>query len=232
MKHLFPRSPGFTLVEILVVISIITILAGLTLATMGSANTIASRNRAKAEINGLSVALESYKIDNGDYPRSSDYPTLLDKAADGLNAATLTDSSGAVISGATASGIYAKPSLALYEALSGDTDLLGTPGDVIPGSTTTPQERYKAYYTFKPGMLFPRVAAGTARTASNKVQALVDPFRNTYGYSTIGSSALPQPGGYNPTFDLWSTADPDKKGQTVSPDKTASSLAKTWITNW
>jgi len=65
-----PRgSHGFTLIELLVVITVIAILAALVLQTAGYVQKKAARSRAEAEIAALAAALESYKSDNGDYPR-------------------------------------------------------------------------------------------------------------------------------------------------------------------
>src|SRR3989442_15791293 len=68
----FRGHAAFTLVELLVVITIIVILAGLVLATVGYVQKKGARSRAEAEIAAISAALESYKADNGIYPRSSD----------------------------------------------------------------------------------------------------------------------------------------------------------------
>jgi len=62
---------GFTLIELLVVIAIIAILAGLVLNTAGYIQKKGASSRAEAEIAALTVALENYKADNGDYPQGS-----------------------------------------------------------------------------------------------------------------------------------------------------------------
>lgn len=68
-KH---NSNGFTLVELLVVITIIAILASLVLGAAGFIQKKGARNRAEAEIAAIAAALESYKADNGDYPSNND----------------------------------------------------------------------------------------------------------------------------------------------------------------
>lgn len=65
------RSGGFTLIEILVVIALIAILAGITLVAAGGFMDAASRTRAKGEIQAMSTALENYKLDNGAYPAAN-----------------------------------------------------------------------------------------------------------------------------------------------------------------
>jgi len=65
------NTNAFTLIELLVVIGIIAILASLVLATSGFVQDKAARSRAEAEIAALSAALESYKVDNGEYPEGT-----------------------------------------------------------------------------------------------------------------------------------------------------------------
>jgi general secretion pathway protein G len=96
-------NSAFTIIELLVVISIIIILAGLILSTVGYVQKKGARSRAEAEIAAISAALENYKADNGTYPSSSD-TNALDARTDG--------STGTA---------YQKASLLLYNELFGSS---------------------------------------------------------------------------------------------------------------
>src|SRR5207237_10719111 len=61
---------AFTIIELLVVITIIIILAGLILSTVGCVQKKGARSRAEAEIVAMSASLESYKAYNGTYRTS------------------------------------------------------------------------------------------------------------------------------------------------------------------
>ena len=185
----FREGPAFTILELLIVISIIVILAALILGTVGYVQKKAARSRAEAEIAAMSAACESYKADNGTYPSNAD--------TDQVDARNSTSPSG-----------YQLASLYFYESLYG----------VASGSrSATPTT--KSYLTFKPNMLGP-----TDQTQN--ILYIRDPFGNSYGYSTAAQADITKgtnpPGrGYNPTFDLWSTANanpPTDQNQ--------------WIKNW
>ena len=64
----FRAARAFTVIEILVVMTIILVLAGLVLATSSYVHNKGARSRAEAEIAAMSAALENYKADNGVYP--------------------------------------------------------------------------------------------------------------------------------------------------------------------
>src|SRR5438270_8289517 len=163
----FRVSAAFTLIELIVVTTVIIILTGLVLSTVGYVQKKGARARAETEIAAMSAACESYKADNGIYPTDA-------STTEQLNSTTSFNPTN-----------YQSASLYLYKKLSGDTT-----GNRQPSS--------KSYMAFKPNMLLP------APPSTDTVIAIADPFGNSYGYSTM--MAATGSGGYNPTFDLWSTA--------------------------
>jgi type II secretory pathway pseudopilin PulG len=178
-KHRY--NAAFTLIELIVVIAIIIILAGLILSTVGYVQKKGARARAETEIAAMSAACESYKADNGVYPTNPDTTTL--------NAQSDSDPSAAV---------YKSASVYLYQKLMGVTD-----------ANRPPTYSERTYFTFKPNQLSPA-------DQNLAVEFIRDPFGNSYGYSTANQDDPAK--GYNPTFDLWSTAN--------SPDRNQ------WVKNW
>src|SRR6266480_2835968 len=123
-----PYNVAFTLIELIVVITVIIILTGLVLSTVGYAQKKGARARAETEIAAMSAACESYKADNGVYPSNSDTDTL--NPISDVNPST------------TPPNNYTRASLWLYEQLSGD-------------ATGNRQPSGKSYMAFKPNMLLP-----------------------------------------------------------------------------
>src|SRR6266480_470847 len=105
----FLGQRAFTLLEVLVVIAIISILAGLLLSTFGYMQKKGTRARAETEIAAMSAACESYKADNGIYPTDTSTTEQLDSTAsfDPAN--------------------YQAASQYLYGQLAGDPDFDGVP---------------------------------------------------------------------------------------------------------
>jgi len=207
---------AFTLIELIVVIGIIIVLAGLVLSTAGYARKKSARARAETEIATIAAACENYKADTGVYPRD---PTA-NTATDALNARTMIDPAN------SNAALYTAASLVLYRALSGDRNLDRTvtvddENFNIDGTALNPPltQLPRSYFAFKPNMLSPSGGNGN-------VTALADPFGNRYGYSTANQYDLNT--GFNPTFDLWSTAGA-APSPTPSPPATQQNL---WIKNW
>ena len=64
------RRHAFTLVEILVVIGIIVVLAGILVPLVGRSMRQAKQIRTAADLQSIATALEAFKADHGDYPRT------------------------------------------------------------------------------------------------------------------------------------------------------------------
>jgi prepilin-type N-terminal cleavage/methylation domain-containing protein len=209
-----PRSSpphGFTLVELLVVMAVIAILAALTLQISGFVQKKSAMARASSEIKAMEVACESYKADNGIYPRDN-----------GASQAQATDLLDARASGDPASTGYKSASQYLYTQLSGDTN--------YNGAIDTAEKNNKVYMEMKPTMLLWQ----NPSTRNGNVLALSDPWGGSYGYSTanqkwVEGGSTGNVKGYNSTFDLWSTAG---KNTTPDPSAPATDVTVQWIKNW
>ena len=75
MQH-HPRHghAAFSLIEMMAVVTIIIILAGLVLGAMGFVSEKQAQNRVKVQLALLSKGLEEYKLDFGTYPATADSP--------------------------------------------------------------------------------------------------------------------------------------------------------------
>jgi prepilin-type N-terminal cleavage/methylation domain-containing protein len=79
------EQSAFTLVELLAVITIIGILAGLTLGAAGAVRRHGANSTAKAEVAALQAACERYFADNSTYPIGTANPTTVTAPAGATN---------------------------------------------------------------------------------------------------------------------------------------------------
>ncbi len=71
-------SPAFTLVELLVVISVIALLMGILMPALGKARNVAKRVSCQSNLRQIGVAFRAYLDDNSDVmPPACEYPTLI-----------------------------------------------------------------------------------------------------------------------------------------------------------
>ncbi|EIJ41447.1 general secretion pathway protein G [Beggiatoa alba B18LD] len=66
------KQQGFTLIEILIVMAIIGLLAGLVGPKIFGGFEQAKCNQAKAQLKNIEVALDQHRLDTGKYPRGLD----------------------------------------------------------------------------------------------------------------------------------------------------------------
>lgn len=78
--NLHPRKAGFTLIELMAVVTIIIILAGLVVGGIGYVSERQAKEKARVQIALLSKAIEEYKLDNGRYPPTGNSTTGLQSA--------------------------------------------------------------------------------------------------------------------------------------------------------
>ena len=234
---------AFTLIELLAVMAIILILAGLILNIAGNANFKAASSRAQGEIQAMAAAMENYKADNGAYPRViAANATGTCYTTDTLNPQTATDPNGSTPS-------YASTSQTLYQLLSGAYTMNSTGSTTLATGTPLPT----AYYTFTDAQLQNSGGITSGYINPSTVTAILDPFGNSYGYSTIRQADLdaiaqnyppgqpapspyptpPTTDGFNTSYDLWSTAGYSPKAGKNYPSKLTTAQYNTlWIKNW
>lgn len=115
------RARGFTLVELLTVIAVIAVLAGMVLATQGPVWRMAARAKTNSEVHAMEAALGRYRQDNGTYPQHA----VLDFAS------------------ADNTAEYGEAARVLYRELTGDTS--GGGAGETAGEGVTPTRYYDQF---------------------------------------------------------------------------------------
>ena len=72
MRKMWKKKEGFTLIELLIVVAIIGILAGIAIPNFLGARNRARISRVFADLRTIGTALESYYVDNTEYPSEDD----------------------------------------------------------------------------------------------------------------------------------------------------------------
>lgn len=186
-----PGRAAFTLIELMAVITIIVILAGLVVGGLGYVTDKQATSKAKVQIALLSTALEAYKNDMGQYPLTGN---LADPKA--LSALSL----------------YSALFYEGYDYSKNPTQAPSTPAkatkiylpDLDPTAT-------------KQGWMDPVTGTNPQPPAPNAVKTPVkDPWGNEYRYRSAQAltGTTPNSNTQNPDFDLWSVG---KDGLTGAP---------------
>lgn len=216
-----PGAPAFTLIELMVVVSIIGILAALSIGAFTMATQTAARNRTQATLQAIISALEVYKKDNGDYPKpkdaTSNHGLDVKTGAQMLYQAITGDGNNEIdLGSSTETGKNS-------QGPRGVNPKFQINGDFVPNQKTDG--------TWSPGKL-----NSTLVSSANEFY-LIDGFGHPFQYDKAqptSGNPPPTPTTVNPTYDLWSY------GNTNSTESTDASLGtkgnatatSIWIKNW
>jgi len=225
-------SSGFSLLELITVMAIIAILAGIVIGITGHTQDEASRRRAQVELMMFHGAIENYRSDTGTFPQTA-----------------ATDAIDPKVHFNPVSTEYAAASLALYQALTGDVTSPSDPGV----SDGVPEDGAAGYLkSYDPRILMADKDPVTRKII--RVHGFQDPWGYYYGYSTAhlaveqryqaalatgdlaGAQAKRPSGDKNPGYnvpgpDMWSTA---KNNPVTTPTTQAekNQLTAKWVKDW
>ena len=199
------KGHGFTLMEMLVVISIIALLAALVIGSGNSGS--ARRNVTQSTKQAIEAALERYKIEHGEYPEP-------------VNADETTE----IMPGQVYRIGAAR---CLYQALRGDGN------DAIQGAGRAEKGEPQSDGRVSTDEIKNVFMADMPETLWRKVGSsyiLVDAFGHPFQYIKADSD---KQNTINSSYDLWSYAEDDKNVMAKSKEtEVNASLGVKWIKNW
>lgn len=219
------RTRAFTLVEMLIVVTIISLLAALTMGGYTYAMRSSKRRLTTGTFEAIKLALERYNTEFGEYPQPANSNQMV-QFPPGL---ATYDTSGASC---------------LYQALTGDgyDQIKGVTGAAGGGSGGSSDGKVEGAAEIKNKMFVEIPQTIFTRKGTNFM--LIDGFGHPFQYlkaaipttATTGSgsgSSSPTPTTINTTYDLWSYSEDEVNTtkQSIS-SQTDPTLSVKWIKNW
>lgn len=217
MKTLFQRHPsraGFTIVELLVVITIIALLFALTIGGFTYAQKSAARSRTTVAMNAIKSALERYSTEFGEYPEPQNPGDTIDIAGKSY------DVSGAAM---------------LYQALSGDgydnIAIAETPANAGPSNSDGSIDENESKNIMLTDM--PKEIWINRDGRYFMADGFGKPFQYTKAETQNGGTSENT---INSTYDLWSYGEDEENYTARSTDTLNAGPIKDasakWIKNW
>lgn len=188
------RKHAFTLVELLVVLGIIVLLAGIIVPVGLRAYGQAEQTRVRAELQTISAALNAYKQDHGDYPRVTDFSDPADAYRGArLLAMTLIAPYDKADDGADGPGFRTR-------RLPGDDQQMWTADDILQGQVYGPYLKPESFVlTSDPANPDAGLVVGAAPMLLDKTKQpiLYFPARGNNKANLVGSRTTPPWSYYN-----------------------------------
>lgn len=213
------RARAFTLVEMLIVVTIISMLAALTMGGYTYAMRSSKRRLTTGTFEAIKLALERYNTEFGEYPQPANSNQMV-QFPPGL---ATYDTSGASC---------------LYQALTGDgyDQIKGVTGDTGGGSGESSDGKVEGAAEIK-NKMFVEIPQ-TIFTRRGATFMLIDGFGHPFQYlkaaiPAVGAAPATTPTTINTTYDLWSYSEDEvnttKQSISTLTDPT---ISVKWIKNW
>lgn len=195
---------AFTLIEVMAVVTIIIILAGLVIGGIGFVTERRDREKAKVQIALISKALEEYRLDMDMYPPTGNTADGSDQSVDSLYTALFYEGYDY--------GKQATPPATWTKQIGAVSFPKATRiylSDLDP--TTTKQGWLDGFFAGK------ATPPAPTKTGTHPTK-IVDPWGNEYAYRTAtDAEGVSNSDTQNPDFDLWSMGK-DGKTKPATPD--------------
>lgn len=219
------RTRAFTLVEMLIVVTIIALLAALTLGGYTYAMRSSKRRVTTGTFEAIKLALERYNSEFGEFPQPAGSKQMVQFPP----GTTMYDTSGAAC---------------LYQALTGDgyDKIGGVSSNAGGGSGGSSDGKTEGTSEIKNKMLVE--VPQTIFTRKGSVYILIDGFGHPFQYlKAVPANANAAGGGgaannntpttINSTYDLWSYSEDELNTTKQSVDTMSDpKLSGKWIKNW
>ncbi len=124
---------GFTLIELMVVILILGLLAGIIAPRLIGRTDEAKQTKAKVQIENLSTALKLYKLDNGSYPTTEQGLQALVQPPETGNTPKNWRQGGYLEKGKVPKDPWGNEFIYLSPGTHGDFDIISYGADGVPG---------------------------------------------------------------------------------------------------
>ena len=140
MRKVLADTKGFSLIELMVVIVILGILAGMIMPRLMGRTDDAKQVKAKVDIAALTTALQLYKLDNGEYPTTEQGLKALIEPPEKEGGAGNWKKGGYIEKQSVPKDPWGREFIYLSPGIHRDYDILSYGADGVPGGEDKNQD--------------------------------------------------------------------------------------------